>query len=125
MFDRLVDRAWFVVAVMVGVGGCRSAADRRVESRIDAMVAGATGCPAPATCGRRVEASGRVVAVCAPEVGVERIAVGDVVATSEMKNHTSVGVVTARRGDAIVVEFPDGSSFERSADRVVGRVCRP
>lgn len=93
-------------------------------ANVQAMIDGATGCPAPAICARRIPASAVDVTVCAPDLDPQSYVVGDIVVTTEMKNHDEVGRIVAHRGTVYDVWFADGTTFERTPDRIIGRVCR-
>lgn len=53
-----------IMLVVVAVGACHRKDPE--GANVQAMIDGATGCPAPAICARRIAASARDVMVCAP-----------------------------------------------------------
>ena len=88
------------------------------------MLASVTPCPAPATCTATLTAAARDVRVCSPAPDAQAYQVGDIVVVKELGAKATLARVKDRRGATYAIELAEGVISERTADRLIGRVCR-
>ncbi|MEO8796266.1 MAG: hypothetical protein ABI551_00140 [Polyangiaceae bacterium] len=117
-------RPIFAAAALLAllVGCKKQVADQ--DARRDAMFAEVTACPPPATCTAKMTAAAREVSVCAPTSDVKSYGPGDIVVLKELGVHDAVARVKAHHRNVYDIEFVDGTTLERSADLLVGRLCK-
>ncbi len=110
-------------ALLVLLVGCKKQVAGQ-DARRDAMFAEVSACPPPATCTAKMTAAAREVSVCAPTPDVASYGPGDIVVVKELGVHDTVARVKAHHRNVYDIEFVDGTTLERSADLLVGRLCK-
>src|SRR4051812_37449811 len=121
MMDKLI----VVTALgLLALGSCKRW-DDKMESGRQALIDSATPCPAPATCTGSMTVSSRKVSTCSalPEAG-KTLAIGDTVVLDEVGNTPTLGRVKAVKDKGYVIEWAEGVTNERPADKIMARVCR-
>jgi hypothetical protein len=114
-----------VVALgLLSVGGCKKWGDK-MESGRQALIDSATPCPAPATCTGSMAVTQRKVSTCsAPPASGKTYAIGDTVIVNELADTPTLGRVKAVKAGSYDIEWAEGVTNERPADKVIAQVCR-
>jgi hypothetical protein len=120
---RGMRRILLLVAASLLLFACKRHEERLDKNR-QAMLDAVTPCPAPATCTAKMEAADRQVSICTPPIDPQSYAPGDVVVVKELNVHNTLGRIKRHRGAVYDMEFADGFTLERSADVIMGRLCR-
>jgi hypothetical protein len=116
--------AAFVVLGLLAVGGCNKWS-KKMEAGRQALIDSATPCHAPATCTGSMTVSQRKVSTCsAPPANGATYAIGDIVISNELADTPTLGRVKAVKTKGYDIEWAEGVTNERPADKVVAQVCR-
>ena len=116
--------AAFIALGLLAVGGCKRWGDK-MEAGRQALMDSATPCPAPATCTGSMMVTQRKASTCsAPPANGKPYAVGDTIIVNEAADTPTLGRVKAVKANSYDIEWAEGITNERSAEKVIAQVCR-